>query len=160
MSLHLVGYIEEPSVTSAATDFEVVYVESVDKDHYNVWRKNATTAKLQQSVLNVTWLDVLKDWVSPQPAKHEYIKLSPGSNTFTCRIVGNWLVLETADFVYTFKIANYEFYVEDLPDNDERQILVRHKDSNTNFKGKLKRNALLGDVPHSKIPTQIINQFK
>jgi len=157
MSLQLVGYELEALVTPADT-FDVAYVEVASEENFHVWRRSKAFQKIQKSVTNVPWLDVLKDWVTPVRGTEEYHQFIPPS--LTARVVSNWIVFESLTNVFFFKIALYHFYVEDKDDSQPRKVLVRHKETNTNFMADLAANATLGDVPYSKIPLHVFSQIK
>lgn len=157
MSLQLVGY-EKVLLLTQPNTFDVAYVETASEENFHVWRRSKAAEKIQKSVTNVPWLDVLKDWVEPAPGKEEYKQNI--LNPLTARVVSNWIVFESPTNVFFFKIALYHFYVEDKDDSQPRQVLVRHKETNTNFKAELAANATLGDVPYSKIPLHVFDQIK
>lgn len=164
MSLALAGYFPTFG-TACAYPRETVFVtQASKKDTFSVWTKtnndeiNKYRGTKDYTAVLQFWID-LTDW--NHSCVHSYFK--PDNPNVTASKNGNFLVLKyVAGFevkMYFFKIADYEFLLEDEPEKQQRLLVVLHRATQTCFYATLNAGAKVPNIPVRKDTKQYLKQF-
>ena len=164
MSLALAGYFT--TLQACSNPIQTVFVtQASKKETFSVWTKHSEYeinkyrgSKDYTAVLQF-WIE-LTDW-NNSSCMHNYLK--PGNPPVTASKNGNFLVLKNDDGsevkMYFFKIADYEFLLEDEPEKQPRLLVVLHRATHTCFDATLKPGAKFPNIPVRKDTKHILQQY-
>lgn len=164
MSLALAGYFTTlgPCVDSIETVF---VTQGSKKDTFSVWTKH-DKYEINKYRGSKDYTAVLQFWIELTELNNSscvcaYFKL--GNPPVTASKNGNFLVLKHYNGsevkMYFFKIADYEFLLEDESEKQQRLLVVLHRATQTCFDAKLLPGAKFPNIPVRKVTKQHLTQL-
>jgi hypothetical protein len=165
MSLRLAGFVTTTTTSCLVPAVKIVVTQASKKDEFNVWTSQSKDT-LNKYPGTKDYTAVLQFWISHDGYYPEctrgYFKATTPEVTATKN--GNFLVLKyvlsgSEVFIFFFRIADYEFLLEDAPDTQKRLLLVMHRASQTVYSAKLERNNKFPNIPVRKDTQHKLKQF-
>ena len=159
MSLALAGFITDHSNCLHA--ISVIVTPSSKKDTFHVWTKSNANV-INRYTGTHDFGAVLQFWIaqtdtSVQNCKYYYSRVK--NPDVTASKNGNFLVLKYKEAVYFFKIADYEFLLEDASEKEKRLLVVLHRSTLTSYGANLQKGSKFPNIPVRKHSTQYLTQL-
>jgi len=166
MSLTLAGFVTTTMTSCMYRTVKIVVTQASKKDEFNVWTSQDKNT-LNKYPGTKDYTAVLQFWISQTDGyspecTRGYFKPTPD---VTATKNGNFLVLKYVPsgssevFIFFFRIAEYEFLLEDAPDTQKRLLLVMHRASQTVYSAELERNNKFPNIPVRKETQHKLKQF-
>ena len=165
MSLTLAGFVMTNGSCFNPAE-KIVVTRASKKDEFNVWTSQSKNT-LNKFPGTKDYTAVLQFWISQTGVYSSdckgYFKTTTPEVTATKN--GNFLVLKydpiggSETFIFFFRIADYEFLLEDARDTEKRLLLVMHRASQTVYSAELERNNKFPNIPVRKETRHKLKQF-
>jgi hypothetical protein len=166
MSLTLAGFVTAATSSCVVPAVKIVVTQASKKDEFNVWTSQSKDT-LNKYPGTKDYTAVLQFWISQTDGSSSecigYFKTTTPDVTATKN--GNFLVLKYVPsggsevFIFFFRIADYEFLLEDARDTEARLLVVLHRASQTVYSAKLEKNEKFPNIPVRKETQHKLKQF-
>ena len=162
MSLTLAGFVTRTTSSCVVPANKIVVTQASKKDEFNVWTSQ-DKYNLNKYPGTKDYTAVLQFWISQTDVYSSecigYFK--PTTPEVTATKNGNFLVLKYMHepFIFFFRIADYEFLLEDARDTQPRLLVVLHRASQTVYSATLEKNEKFPNIPVRKETQHKLKQF-